>query len=235
MTKIARIKLFHYPATRSARVKWMLHEVLGDDFDVQQVPLYEATQYDDAFLAMNPNHGVPTLELTLSDGSTRHMFESGAMVTWLADAFPDKQLAPAPDALSAARADYLQVLHFASTWMDMMLWQIRIHEHVLPPGEADARTVARYRNKFATEVEPQLEARLSRHGFACGEAFTAADCMLGHCILWARLYGLCQAPVFEAYVGRLAARPAFLQAFADVGEFAAEVPEGKPLRERFTG
>ena len=30
-----KLKLYHYPATRSARVKWMLHEVLDDDFEVE--------------------------------------------------------------------------------------------------------------------------------------------------------------------------------------------------------
>jgi len=40
--------------------------------------------------------------------------------------------------------------------MDMMLWQIRIHEHVLPEREKDARTAQRYMKKFASEVEPQL-------------------------------------------------------------------------------
>lgn len=235
MTTIERIKLFHYPASRSARVKWMLHELLGDDFDVEKVPLYDADQYGDAFLAMNPNHAVPTLELSLADGSKQYMFESGAMVAWLADAFPDRRLAPAPDALSAQRADYLQMLHFASTWMDMMLWQIRIHEHVLPPGESDPRTVARYRDKFTREVEPQLKGRLQRHAFACGDDFSAADCLVGHCVLWARLYGMCQDDVFTGYVKRLADRPAFLRAFTDVGEFVAEVPADKPLRARFTG
>ena len=36
-----RFKLYHYPATRSTRVKWMLHEVLDDDFEVELVPVYE--------------------------------------------------------------------------------------------------------------------------------------------------------------------------------------------------
>jgi len=34
-----RLKLYHFPATRSARVKWLLHELLDDDFDVEVVPL----------------------------------------------------------------------------------------------------------------------------------------------------------------------------------------------------
>jgi hypothetical protein len=40
-----RLKLYHFPATRSVRVKWLLHELLGDDFDVEVVPLYDCAQY----------------------------------------------------------------------------------------------------------------------------------------------------------------------------------------------
>ena len=46
-----RLKLYHYPATRSARVKWLLHELLDDEFDVEVVPLYEGVQYSEDFSA----------------------------------------------------------------------------------------------------------------------------------------------------------------------------------------
>jgi glutathione S-transferase len=183
------VKLYHYPASRSARVKWVLHEALGDAFEVQRVELYEGVQYGADFLHINPNHGVPVLEITWEDGRVQRMLESAAMVAFIADAFPEKGLAPAPG-LSAQRADYLQMLHFGSTWMDMMLWQIRIHEDVLPPAERDERTAARYRHKFAQEVQPQLAERLGRSAFICGEKFTAADCVVGHTVTWARGYGL---------------------------------------------
>ena len=44
----------------------------------------------------------------------------------------------------------------------------------------DPRTIARYRKKFETEVEPQLLARLEKTPYICGRAFTAADCIIGH-------------------------------------------------------
>lgn len=231
---IQRLKLYHYPASRSARVKWMLHEVAGDGFEVERVGLYDGQQYGDDFLRLNPNHGVPVLEIGWEDGSTQVMIESGAMVAFLADAYPEKALAPPPGA-SAARADYLQMLHFGSTWMDMMLWQVRVHEHVLPAAERDPRTIARYRHKFTSEVEPQLARRLERTAFICGDAFTAADCVVGHSVTWARGYGLCRDELFRAYLSRLAKRPAFGAAFADAREFRAEVPQDKPLVSRFTG
>ena len=230
-----RFKLYHYPATRSARVKWMLHEVLDDDFEVEIVSLYEGEQYEDDYLSMNPNHNVPTLEITMPDGQIEHLLESGAMVTFLADAFPEKELAPPASPLSLERADYLQMLYFGASWMDMILWQLRVHENLLADDQKDLRTIERYRSKFVEEIEPQLRRRFEKHPFICGDAFTAADCIIGHNVIWARGYGLCRDEIFRGYISKVSKRPAFVKAFADARSFQKEAPDGSELVERFTG
>lgn len=209
-----RFKLYHFPNTRSARVKWMLHEVVGDDFEVERVHLMKGEQYQPDYVAMNPNHNVPVLRITSPDGETTTMLESGAMVTFLADAFPDKHLAPPPHPLSRERADYLQMLYFGASWMDMMLWQVHLHEYILPEDKREPRIAERYRRKLGHEVDPQLQSRLGTHPFVCGEAFTAADCIMGHNVRWARAYQMCEGDVFTEYLGRLAERPAYVKAFA---------------------
>ena len=214
-----RLKLYHFPATRSARVRWLLHELLDEDFDLEVVALYDNGQYSPEFLKKNPNHNVPALEITLDNGEQKIMLESGAMISLLADVFPDKGLAPKADVFSPERADYLQMLHFGTSWMDMMLWQIRIHTHLLG-DESDARTIARYRSKFVEEVEPQLISRLQQHDYICGESFSAVDCVMGQNVQWAKAYELCQDPVFGNYIRRLAQRPAFLQAYSDMKDFS---------------
>ncbi len=221
--RIQSLKLYHFPATRSARARWALHETVGDAFSVERLDLYRGEQYRETYRRMNPNHNVPLLEITLADGRVHRMLESVAMVEWLIDAHPEKQLAPAPD-LSLERADYLQMLHFGGSWMDMMLWQVRVHEHILPTDEADSRTIQRYRRKFVDEVEPQLAERLSRTPHICGEAFSGADIVIGHNVSWARGYGLCQDEIFRAYLSRLSRRPAFREAFSDAGDFDPVVP-----------
>jgi glutathione S-transferase len=234
--QFTRLKLYHFPATRSARVKWLLHELLDDDFDCEVVPLYDGVQYSEDYVRKNPNHNVPALEITLENGERRMMLESGAMVTLLADLFPEKALAPPADVFSLARVDYLQMLHFGTSWMDMMLWQIRIHTHVLG-SQSDARTVARYNRKFTGEVEPQLLSRLQNSGYICGDQFSAVDCVMGQNVLWAKAYGLCQGQLFSDYVSRLSRRPAFAKAYADIGEFTLAPPPGKGagLVDKFTG
>ena len=231
MAQIERIKLFHYPASRSARVKWALHEVIGDGFEVERRPRYSGASF--AFLG--PGARVPTLEITRSDRSVRTLCDSDAIVTWLAEAFPRRRLAPRAKAMCPDRAEYLQMMHFASSWMDTTLWQIRMHEHGLPPEARDARTAERYRLQFVQQAEPQLEARLQHMPFVCAHSFTAADILVGHCVLWAHLYGMCNSDIFARYVRRLAARPAFGRAFDDVGELATDLPEANLLWERLAG
>jgi glutathione S-transferase len=225
--QIESIRLHHFPATRSARAKWILYETVGDAFETVVVDLYKGAQYKPEFLVLNPNHNVPVLEIRWTSGEMTTMLESAAMVTFLADAFPDKGLAPPANALSPARADYLQMIHFSGSWMDMMLWQIRSHEHLLPRDQSDARTIERYRSKFAAEVEPQLLQRFETAEFVCGPSFTAADCIIGHNVAWARLYGLCKDEVFGNYLSRLARREGFCKAFADAQNFSAAPPLGK--------
>jgi glutathione S-transferase len=218
----ARFKLYHGAALRSARVKWLLHELVGDAFEVEHVDVYRAEQYDPKFLAINPNHAVPVLDITLETGETMHMLESAAMVALLADAFPEKGLAPSPSIFSLLRADYLQILHFAAT-IDMMLWQIRIHKDILPESEQDIRTIRRYESKFTNEIEPALKLRLERAPYICGERFSAADCLIAHCIMWARAYRLCGGQPSDRYLRRVAERPAYLSAFSDAPSDGAVV------------
>jgi glutathione S-transferase len=222
--KVKALKLAHFPATRSARALWVAYEVADCPIEVEKIELYQGQQYGADYRARNPNHGVPVLDITWDDGRVQTIFESGAIVTFLADAFPEAGLAPAPGA-TQERADYLQMIHFGATQVDMMLWQVRIHEHVLPPDQRDARTIARYRAKFRDEIEGQLAARLSQLDYICGDTFTAADCVMGQCVAWARGYDLCQDRIFRAYLSRLSRRPAFQKAFADARGFDPKPPE----------
>jgi glutathione S-transferase len=211
-----------------------LHELVGNDFQLEIINLYAAEQYAAAYIEKNPNHNVPTLELRTSDGRAMTMIESGAMVILLADSFPDKHLAPASAQACLERADYLQMVQFGSPPMDMMLWQIRIHEHLLPKSQRDIKTIDRYRRKFTDEVEPQLRARLEKRKFICGDGFSAADCVIGQNVLWAKSYHLCNDSVFAEYLARLSERSAFKQAFSDADRFTPEVPEGSPSIGKFT-
>ena len=103
----------------------------------------------------------------------------------------------------------------------MMHWQIRLHEDLLPEAVRSERVAAFNRDKFMNEVEPQLKARLEKHAHICGEDFTAADCMIGQNINWARAYKMCQDPVFKNYMSRVSKREGFIKGFADAKDFGS--------------
>jgi len=75
---INRLVLHHYPATRSVRARWMLHETVGDEFEIKRVDLYGGAQYQPEYLALNPNHNVPVLEIHWSEHDVQVMLESAA-------------------------------------------------------------------------------------------------------------------------------------------------------------
>jgi glutathione S-transferase len=70
----AKFTLYPDVALRSVRVKWLLHELVGDDFEVEYVDPYRGEQYGAKFLAINPNHCVPVLKITLESGQCMHMW-----------------------------------------------------------------------------------------------------------------------------------------------------------------
>lgn len=215
---IKSVKLYHYPLSRSARVKFLLHELLDEDFETVFVDMIKGEGRSDAFMAKNPNHAVPVLDISYKDGTQQTMIESGAMIVWLADSYVAKGLAPSVNDLEA-RADYLQMIMFGSSHMDTALWAIRMNETLLPKVVRSESIAQLYRQKIETEMAPQLEARLKRHKFICGDEFTAADCIMAQNINWAGAYGLCRSRAFKAYMLRLRKRPAFGQAFADADQF----------------
>lgn len=196
----------------------LLHELRGDDFEVQKLDLLRGEGFAKDFMAINPNHAVPVLDVGYDDGTQQTIMESGAIMVWLADAHG--KLAPAVDNL-AARADYMQMMFFGCAHMDMSLWQIRLHESLLPEKMRSQTVVDFNRSKIENEMMPQLSARLEAHDYICGDAFSAADCLTVQNINWARAYGLCRTPVFDAYMSRISKRDAFIKAYADAKEFEA--------------
>ena len=140
----------------------------------------------------------------------------GHILTWLGDI--DPRFAP-PVTDLRARADYLQVMALGGSWMDQMLWNIRLHETLLPKPARNEAFAKLNRDRIENEIAPQLAARLESHDFICGDSFTAADCLTGQNLNWAKAYGLCINDTFKAYMGRMKQRPAFGLAFADASEF----------------
>jgi glutathione S-transferase len=88
----AKFKLYHDAVLRSVRVKWLLHELVGDDFEVEYVDTYRGEQYSARFLAINPNHAVPVLKITMENGQSITWWKARRWSRCLPMLFPTKSL-----------------------------------------------------------------------------------------------------------------------------------------------
>ena len=166
---------------------------------------------------------MPALAFVDAAGEPVVMFESCAIVQFLAGSLAPGRLAPLSGP-TKARAEYEKWMWFGGSWMDQLLWQIRQHGPggILARDARDPRVVTRTEEKWRDEIEPQLCAQLSRSNgpFLLGE-FCAADCVVGHCVRWSQAYGLSNSPQLREYLAACTAREAFVRTYADADTFGA--------------
>ena len=205
---IKDIILYHFPMTRSARIRWLLLE-LNIAHQVEKVDLWNGQHLENEYLSKNPNHNVPMLEFTVCrTGEKKTMLESGAMLIFLADIFstPSGQKLAPPATEYMLRSDYLQMMLFGASWMDMMLWQVRMHTHLLPINQREQTVINYYKMKFKNEVEPQLRDRLIGKGnlkynnqYMVGNQFTVVDILIGYNLMWANGYKMSQVRHIDSF------------------------------------
>ena len=221
MTNVKSLTLYHYPLSRSLRIRFLLEELrdaVGLDHELVKVDMLRGEGMSEAHLQRNPNHAVPVLEIDYENGESQTLIESSAMIIWLADQFPDAKLAPPVNDLMA-RADYLQQVQFQAAHIDMSLWQVRLNETLFPEPVRSLAIAALNRDKIENEMIPQLEARVSQHDWICGDQFTAADCIMAQNVNWMRGYGLGRKGPLRDYIKRIMARPAWQRATDDAKDF----------------
>ena len=166
---------------------------------------------------------MPALEI---DGQA--IFESGAIVEYLAETRDEAGLARMPG--DPERARYLQCIHFAETQASLIENLNLSHVFLRPPAKPSVPvlkiTTARLRGTLQA-----LDALLGEREHLLGE-FSAADVMLGF-NLWAapRFVPMDGFPRLLAYRARLEARPAFRAAQAKDGDAAFYDRDFYPIPE----
>ncbi len=193
------LKLYAAPRTRAVRIVWLLEE-LGLPYQLEVVDFLPTTS--SFFIQNTPTGKLPTLE----DGAAV-ICESGAMVEHILERYGNGRLAP-PDG-SPDRPYYLQWLHYAESTafapLGVVIWLTVYRQDAAdhPALVEDARQRAATAFSFVNDA---LEGR----AYLVGDAFTAADIMMGFTLLAARTLGVLDAcPALPAYLERICARPAF--------------------------
>lgn len=157
--------LYHYPYSQHARRVVSLLEAAGLPYELRHVDMGKGEHLSAAYLAINPNHQVPTFldgDLKLHESNTilRYLCQKHALTDW----YPS-------ELAHRARVDQ---------WLD---WnQCRLSPAVIDivfntlfAGErSDKDAIARGAAKLR-ELAPILEEGLRAHGFLTGTKPTIAD------------------------------------------------------------
>jgi glutathione S-transferase len=200
------MKLYHAPQTRSVRPRWLLEE-MGVPYELVKLDMSKGEHKTPAYLKIHPHGALPAL----LDGDLA-MIESGAICSYLADKFPDKQMAPPLG--TPARGRYEQWMFYTMATLEPPIVQLFMHTIMLPEAQRSAQVVEESRTAYAACARVLSDA-LAGRTYLLGEQFTAADVMVGSTLAWAQMMGLTNDwPELAAYVQRLATRPAFQHAQA---------------------
>jgi glutathione S-transferase len=197
------ITLFWCPKTRASRILWLLEE-MNEPFEVRLIDIRQAeSKADPDFVAASPMGKVPALMDTAPNG-TVYIADSAACALYLADRYTASGLAPAID--DPSRGQYLY-------WMTYTPGVIEPAMMEKFTGQQVSRASSGWGN-WDTMLEV-LEAGLKKGPWIMGEQFCAADVMIGSSVHFMKLFGILpDKPVFEDYVQRCLARPAFAKALA---------------------
>jgi len=201
------ITLHHSPRTRSVRIYWLLEE-LGLRYQLKTIPFAPDSLKSAEYLKINPLGKVPTIQ---EDGLT--MFESGAILEYILEKYGQGRLAPAPG--TPERGAFLQWVHFAEATALPPLTDIAKHTLFKPESERIPAVAAEARTSAAAVLRV-LEEALRGRQFLLGNAFSAADIMMGYSLLLMKWFGLLtdECPNLVAYVTRLEQRPALQKALS---------------------
>jgi glutathione S-transferase len=197
---LSAITFYTNPMSRGRTVRWMLEEI-AQPYDTEVLD-YGTTMKADEYLAINPMGKVPTI---VHEGTV--VSEAAAICAYLADAFPEAALAPAPG--SRERGPYYRWMFYAAGPVEAMFTNSSLGFE--PPPER--RSMVGYGCR--EDVLKAIEVAVSSGDYLAGTRFTAADLYFGAQIGFMMRFGMFKASErVQAYVARVQGRPAFQRAAA---------------------
>jgi len=206
MTADRHVTLYHSPNTRSSGALILLEE-LGAPYDLHVVNMKAGEQRQAEYLAVNPMGKVPALK-----HGEALVTEQVAIFIYLADLFPERNLAPPIG--DPLRGPYLRwLVYYASCFEPAVVDRALKRE----PGSLAMVPYGDYDTMLKT-----LTDQLARGPFILGERFSAADVLWGTALGWTTMFKLVpELPVIMDYVKRLGARPSVARVRAKDAELAA--------------
>lgn len=199
------MKLYGYRNGRTLRPLWALEEV-GAAYEYVEVDLFRGEGREPWFLAINPGGKLPVLD----DGGTI-ITESAAICMHLAEKHPESGLLPPAGTME--RTQCYKWMSFILTELDAPLWTIAKHRFALPSERRVPAVIETAAWEFRANIKI-LEAEIEREPYLVAGAFSVADILAGHVVLWAKSARLPVAKALDRYLEDLQKREAFARARA---------------------
>lgn len=206
------IKLYTWTTPNGRKVSILLEE-LGLDYEVHTINLGQNQQFSPEFLAISPNNKIPAIVDDGAEGGALTLFESGAILTYLAER-TGRFLAPS----GPARYRALEWLHWQIGGVGPMFGQLGYFA-----VRAEDKSPAAIQ-RFSEECErllKVLEQRLSQADYVAGDDYSIADIALYPWLLAATSYlkpvlgdSLATKPAIQAWLQRVGERPAVQRGMA---------------------
>jgi GST-like protein len=212
------IELYGGGSPNAAKISLMLEEI-GRPYTMRAVRVLRGDQFTPEFLALNPLGKYPVIIDHDGAGADQPIFESGVILTYLAETY-------APELLPSAgpgRWETLKWLTVQTAWVGPMLGQ---HAH-FRGQQPDGYAATRYRT-LATRVYQTLNDRLKDRDYLAGARYSIADIATYPWVNGLPFYGFDFAdyPALKAWRDRVAARPAAIRAAEAQATLAASVTDG---------
>jgi glutathione S-transferase len=209
------LTLFYSPGTSSFAVHVALEEA-ALPFDLKEVVLAEGEQLSPEYLAVHPLGRVPALRLE----SGVVLTETPALLGFIADSVPERQLLPTERVPRAKAAEWLSL--FVSALHPAFLGFFRPQRFGDSPELHEAlRRDSRVR---FFELLQHVERRLPGGPFVLDEAYSLCDPYAAMFFMWGRHFEfpVSTLPRYAALFAAVSKRPAFVRAFEreGLGRFA---------------
>lgn len=201
------------------KVAIMLEET-GLEYRIHHVRVLNGENYDPAFLALNPIAKVPVIVDHDVAGPTQPIFESGAILIYLAETYK-------PDLFPASGHDRWEILKWLMFQMSLvgpMLGQVN-HFHLIP-SEENSYAAGRYRDQGARALR-NIDERLKVSRFIGGDKYSIADIAVHPWMGYIVRHGLNERdyPHLIAWRDMLDERPAVRRGAAAMEEMVSQMPK----------
>ena len=160
------LTLYTWTTPNGRKIPIMLEE-LGIPYTIETVNIGKEEQFEPAFLAISPNNKIPAIVDTDADGKTVTIFESGAILTYLAEKTGKLLPAAGPE-----RYKVLEWLHWQIGGLGPMLGQVGFFE--LRSKEKSALASKRFLDE-AERLFGVMDRQLAHHAWLAGDEYSIAD------------------------------------------------------------